>query len=115
MVDSNSSSSFCEATVMHKPARITSRMVSGDLHIEPQYIQYLQLTKKQKFKAIPLLCDLWLCWGGRLNPCGHPVSSSQGNRIDSKSVIQGAHVSRRLGKWQFIVLPIYTLNVWRRW
>lgn len=61
-------------------------------------------------KAIPLLCDLWLCWGGRLNPCGHPVSSSQGNRIDSKSAIRGGHVSRHPGKWQLIVFHIYTFE-----
>lgn len=44
-----------------------------------------------------------LCRGGRLNPCGHPVSSSQGNRIDSKSVIRGAHDREHPGKWQLIV------------
>lgn len=48
--------------------------------------------------------------GGRLNPCGHPVSFSQGSRIDSKSVICGAHVSKCRGKWQLIVFPIYTLE-----
>ena len=55
-----------------------------------------------------------LCWGGRLNPRGHPVSSSRGRRIDSKSVTRGAHDSEHPGKWQLIVFAIYTnqCSVW---
>lgn len=46
-----------------------------------------------------------------MNPRGRPVSSSQGNRIDSESVIQGAPDSRNPGKWQIFVLAVYTLSM----
>lgn len=37
-----------------------------------------------------------------------PWTPSQGNRIDSKSVIRGARLGKRPRKWQLIVFPIYT-------
>uniref|UniRef100_A0A3P8TQQ9 NADH dehydrogenase [ubiquinone] 1 beta subcomplex subunit 2, mitochondrial n=1 Tax=Amphiprion percula TaxID=161767 RepID=A0A3P8TQQ9_AMPPE len=49
------------------PRRITSRKASGGPHIEPQYRQYPQLTKKQKFEAEFIsgamwFWILWHCW-----------------------------------------------------
>ncbi|CAG5927435.1 unnamed protein product [Menidia menidia] len=49
------------------PGRITSRKASGGPHIEPQYRQYPQLTKKQKFESELIsgamwFWILWHCW-----------------------------------------------------
>jgi len=85
---------------------------SKPLSLREVYVRGIQCRQFRRheralhLKALPLLCDLWLCWGGRLNPCGHPVSTSQGNRIDSKSVIRGAHLSPHPGKWQLIVFSL---------
>ncbi|XP_031714896.1 NADH dehydrogenase [ubiquinone] 1 beta subcomplex subunit 2, mitochondrial [Anarrhichthys ocellatus] len=47
--------------------RITTRKASGGPHIEPQYRQYPQITKKQKFESELLsgamwFWILWHCW-----------------------------------------------------
>lgn len=47
-------------------------------------------------------------WGARLNPCGHPVRSSLGNRMDSKCVIGGVHISEHPSKWHLAVFSICT-------
>lgn len=47
-------------------------------------------------------------WGAQLNPCGHPVRSSLGNRMDSKSVIGGVHISEHPSKWHLTVFSICT-------
>lgn len=44
-----------------------------------------------------------------------PSQLQSGNRIDSKSVIQGVHVSEHPGKWQRIVSLFTLLNVRCRW
>ncbi|KAM9328059.1 NADH dehydrogenase [ubiquinone] 1 beta subcomplex subunit 2, mitochondrial [Pholidichthys leucotaenia] len=46
------------------PARITRRKASGVPHIEPQYRQYPQLTKKQKFEAefVSSVMWFWILW-----------------------------------------------------
>ncbi|XP_029901708.1 NADH dehydrogenase [ubiquinone] 1 beta subcomplex subunit 2, mitochondrial [Myripristis murdjan] len=49
------------------PQRIMTRKGSGGPHIEPQYRQYPQLTKKQQFDAELLsgamwFWILWHCW-----------------------------------------------------
>ncbi|XP_038153021.1 NADH dehydrogenase [ubiquinone] 1 beta subcomplex subunit 2, mitochondrial [Cyprinodon tularosa] len=49
------------------PGRITSRKASGGPHIEPQYRQYPQLTKKQKIESelisgVMWFWILWHCW-----------------------------------------------------
>ncbi|XP_036005071.1 NADH dehydrogenase [ubiquinone] 1 beta subcomplex subunit 2, mitochondrial [Fundulus heteroclitus] len=49
------------------PGRITSRKASGGPHIEPQYRQYPQITKNQKFQSELLsgamwFWILWHCW-----------------------------------------------------
>lgn len=49
------------------PRRITSRKASGGPHIEPQYRQFPQLTKKQKLDSELLsgamwFWILWHCW-----------------------------------------------------
>lgn len=47
-------------------------------------------------------------WGARLNPCGQPVRSSLGNRIDSKCVTGGVHISEHPSKWHLPVFSICT-------
>lgn len=47
-------------------------------------------------------------WGARSNPCGHPVRSSLGNRIDSKCVIVDVHISEHPSKWHLTVFSLCT-------
>ncbi|XP_030005155.1 NADH dehydrogenase [ubiquinone] 1 beta subcomplex subunit 2, mitochondrial [Sphaeramia orbicularis] len=49
------------------PTRITTRKASGGPHIEPQYRQYPQITKKQVFQSEFIsgamwFWILWHCW-----------------------------------------------------
>ncbi|XP_061767970.1 NADH dehydrogenase [ubiquinone] 1 beta subcomplex subunit 2, mitochondrial [Nerophis ophidion] len=49
------------------PQRIMTRKASGVPHIEPQYRQYPQITKKQKFMAELISSGMWFwilwhCW-----------------------------------------------------
>ncbi|KAF7229307.1 NADH dehydrogenase [ubiquinone] 1 beta subcomplex subunit 2, mitochondrial [Nothobranchius furzeri] len=50
--------------VRRGPGRITSRKASDGPHIEPQYRQYPQLTKRQKYEAefISGAMWFWILW-----------------------------------------------------
>ncbi|XP_038594796.1 NADH dehydrogenase [ubiquinone] 1 beta subcomplex subunit 2, mitochondrial [Micropterus salmoides] len=53
--------------VRRGPQRITTRKAGGGPHIEPQYRQYPQITKKQKFESELIsgamwFWILWHCW-----------------------------------------------------
>uniref|UniRef100_A0A3Q3VKI4 NADH dehydrogenase [ubiquinone] 1 beta subcomplex subunit 2, mitochondrial n=1 Tax=Mola mola TaxID=94237 RepID=A0A3Q3VKI4_MOLML len=53
--------------VTRGPQRIASRKAGGGPHIEPQYRQYPQITKKQKFESELIsgamwFWILWHCW-----------------------------------------------------
>ncbi|XP_071761856.1 NADH dehydrogenase [ubiquinone] 1 beta subcomplex subunit 2, mitochondrial [Centroberyx gerrardi] len=69
--------------VRRGPQRIMTRKAGGGPHIEPQYRQYPQLTKSQKFQSELLsgamwFWILWHCWHDPDAVLGHfpwPVAS----------------------------------------